>query len=539
MRLSKMSKEIITENRDNDWRKIVEGGYLGIIKGSLNRIAVFGHDTILNNIIRLLVNVNTGGEENNQNADEVLIASDKFFIFKNIWKATLDILYEKYLPSIDYEFNWTIEATPYTLTICKLTEKHFKDVEVEHLMNLAKLEDNDIEHNFSKVVKDLELNNMNLDGHLEKRLSHSTLPSTNKEKLELLFRLMNFPPLQELTLFYRRYVEKVNRERKELGMGFTTIAEVEMPKIGMSEALHYSYFQVDHEVFKKHGLKGFSAHPDLKQFSNEFETIKTEAHSRKDELKDDMICPCCGEKQIITLPEELLQYKLLLENTNIAEKIGLVYFDEFVDDFKNSMADRFGNFLPTLNKVNNPKIIILVEGESEEIAIPILAFRKRFVLSHSDIQVYNSKSKQKLKEDFFNFRSKYPKRKMVCFLDSDAIKERDDINRIAQNEQDKYRLIFIENGTFEDLFDLKTSIEIINYLYPDGNDVLFSDFDPAKDFLSNISRILYKKKKATFDKVLFARTIALRVDISSIPEPINEVLKIVQDFAEPSKYIAQ
>ncbi|MGB5982787.1 MAG: hypothetical protein WBG46_11645 [Nonlabens sp.] len=534
-----MGKEVEQENRDFDWRKIVEQAYMSIIKGSLNRIAVFGHDTILNNIIRLVVNVDTGVEKENQNADEVLVAPDKFFIFKNMWKATLEILYEKYLPAIDYKFNWTIEATPYTLTICKLTEAHFEDNEVKHLMKLAKLDDHDIEDNFSKLVKDLGLKNMNLDGHLEKRLSDAMLPLNNKKKLELLFRLMNFPPLQELTLFYRRYVEKVNREHKELSVGFTTIAEVEMPKIGMSEALHYSYFQIDHEVFKKHGLKGFSAHPELKTFTKELEDIRAKAHSRKDELNDDMICPCCGKKQTITLPEELLQYKLLLENTTLAEKIGLVYFDEFIDDYKKSMADRFGNFIPNLNRVNNPKIIILVEGESEEIAIPIIAFRKRFVLSHSDIQVYNSKSKQKLKDDFFNFRSKYPKRKIVCFLDSDAIKERDDINRVINDQQDKYRMLFIENGTFEDLFDLAYSVDILNYLYPEGTDILVSDFDTSKDFLSNIKKILFNKKKATFDKVLFAQTIALRIDINNVPEQINQVLEIVQDFAEPAKFISK
>lgn len=55
-----MGKEVEQENRDFDWRKIVEQAYLGIIQGSLNRIAVFGHDTILNNIIRLVVSVDTG-----------------------------------------------------------------------------------------------------------------------------------------------------------------------------------------------------------------------------------------------------------------------------------------------------------------------------------------------------------------------------------------------------------------------------------------------------------------------------------------------
>ena len=32
------------ENRDNDWKAIVSNGYMGLIKGSLNRIAIFGND---------------------------------------------------------------------------------------------------------------------------------------------------------------------------------------------------------------------------------------------------------------------------------------------------------------------------------------------------------------------------------------------------------------------------------------------------------------------------------------------------------------
>lgn len=404
-------------------------------------------------------------------------------------------------------------------------------------MNLANITEKDVENDYNVVVENLGLASMNLNGHLENRLSKKTLPESNKERLELLFRLMNFPPLQELTLFYRRYVAKLNREIEELGTGFTTIEEVKIPEIGMGEALHYSYFQIDHELFRKHGIKGFSAHPELKGFSKEFSEITQIAKSNKGDLKDEVICPCCGEKQTINLPEELLQYKLLLENKQLAEKVGLVYFDEFVEGFKESLADRFGSFIPNLNRVNHPKHIILVEGESEEIALPILAFRKRFVLAQNDIQVYNSKSKQKLREDFFNMKGKYPNRNIVCFLDSDAVKERDDINRVIQNKQNKYRMVFIENGTFEDLFDLNYSIEILNYLYPEGSEIYNSDFDSSKDFLSNIKKILFNKKKATFDKVLFAQTIAFKIDIDLIPKEITELLQIVEDFSKPSKFI--
>jgi len=134
-------------------------------------------------------------------------------------------------------------------------------------------------------------------------------------------------------------------------------------------------------------------------------------------------------------------------------------------------------------------------------------------------------------------KSKYPERKIVCFLDSDAVKERDDINRVISKEQNKYRMVFIENGTFEDLFDLSYSVEILNYLYTEGVDILTSDFDPSKDFLSNVKKILYHKKKATFDKVLFAQTIALRIHTDAIPKQINEVLNIVKDFSSPTKFL--
>ena len=45
------------KNHYADWKKEVKNGYMGLIKGSLNKYAVLEHDTILNNIIRLLVNV--------------------------------------------------------------------------------------------------------------------------------------------------------------------------------------------------------------------------------------------------------------------------------------------------------------------------------------------------------------------------------------------------------------------------------------------------------------------------------------------------
>ncbi|MBS1596067.1 MAG: hypothetical protein JST90_17275 [Bacteroidetes bacterium] len=181
--------------------------------------------------------------------------------------------------------------------------------------------------------------------------------------------------------------------------------------------------------------------------------------------------------------------------------------------------------------------MILVEGESEEISLPILGFRKRFILSQRKIQVYNSKSKQKLKEDFFSLKAKYPSLKIVCILDDDAVTEKNDIERVIEGHKDQYNLVFIPKGTFEDLFDLPSSIVILNELYPEGDEIVLADFDMAKTFLKNIKSILYTKKKATFDKVAFARRMAFQMDIEKLPPEIQAIFDLVKDFTEPTSFV--
>ena len=153
------------------------------------------------------------------------------------------------------------------------------------------------------------------------------------------------------------------------------------------------------------------------------------------------------------------------------------------------------------------------------------------------IQVYNSQSKEKLANDFRNFKKKYPKRKMICLLDSDAVKERDDIQRIIKNNQNKYKLVFIEKGTFEDIFDIKSSVQVLNEMYPEGTPIELTDFDLTKDFLTNMNKVIHEKKKAKFDKVQFARNISFKIDIDKCPKEINEIIDTAKLFMGKSKFI--
>lgn len=517
-------------NMEIEWKRIVRDSHLPIIKGTLNRIMLFEIDSIMNYLIRLHI-------ENPPKADEVLLVTDKFYIYKNLWGAVMNTLYEKYLPMIKYEFKWELEVTPYTLMLCDLTKDQADGIELGKTKATLKIIDSEIERDFTAVLLQLGFDKIGLGDGLKGRIPDKYLPASKREHLNLIFRLMNFPPLTELSLFLGLYNNVIKAQFEKLSTGFSGVDASKVPNFGMSESLHYSFFHINHETFKKHGIEAFKNHPALSSFGAEFDEIKKKAEEHKDKFTDTYICPCCGEKQEVSLPEEILQYKFLLEKQHLSKIVGLLYLDEFTQKFKENLSEKFYSFLPEINRVDNPDCVILVEGESEDASIPILSFRTRFILSQHNIQVYNSKSKQKLREDFFSMKNNYPNRKIICLLDSDAKKEKEDIERVIKDHRNKYRCVFIEKGTFEDLFDLAISIEVLNSLYPDGELITQADFDPNKDFLSNIGKIMFHKKQAQFDKVVFAKTICLRIDTEKLPKEIVEILEIAKQFSEKPKFI--
>lgn len=471
-----------------NFKPIVANSYLHIINATLNRILYFESDSIINHLLRLYIS-------DPKNADELLVASDKFYLYKSIWKAILETLYEKYLPAVTYNFSWEIEVTPYTLLICELTCEHFESTEIELQKKILNITDAEIESGFQNILDSSGWASLGLPNGINDRIPEELLPASRKEQLVLLLRLMNFPPLGELALFQHRYQSRLKDDIENLAIAFPGISVSQAPSFGMPESLNKSFFHIDHETFRKYGLDEFERHPGLADHKPDFQEIRERAARNKKHFKDEVICSCCGKKQEITVPEEVLQYKYLLENQGLSKKVGLCYLKDFSEKYKKNLSELFYSFIPNLNKVDNPDCMILVEGESEEVSLPILGFRTMFILSKSNIQVYNSKSKEKLAADFLSFKSNYPNRKIICVLDSDAKKERDDIQRIIKDQQNKYRLIFIEKGTFEDLFDLELSIEILNEMYPEGESVLREDFDPAKDFFAEYQKSAVRKEK--------------------------------------------
>jgi hypothetical protein len=511
-----------------DYKAVVREAYMGMVKGALNRALYLAIDDSIDDLLRLII-------VEPAQVDELLI-TDKFSIYQGLWRAVVEVLYEEFLPHISYKCTWQLEVTPYTMLLCKLTEEHVSSNDLEYLQKLTSITDEQIESEFQSVVTMLNIAQLGLSNGLSDFLPAALLPSTRKEELRLLFRLMNFAPLTELALFQNQYIATLHTQFKKLSIGFSGIEDVSLPKIGMPEALRCSYFPIDQKLFKKYGLAGFEQESELAEFEADFIAIRQLATINKEQFKDDIISPFSGDNHTVQLPEEVLHYKYLIDNKKLSIAIGLLHFEEFQANFMHGLAEHLQQFLPEINRVDNPKCLILVEGESEELAIPILAFRQRFVLAQHGIQVFNSKSKEKLAADFMTFRAKYPNQKMICLLDSDAKKEKANLERVIKNNKHKYRLVFIEGGTFEDLFDLPYSVQTLNTLYPEGEEILVADFDLKKDFLANTKRLMFEKKKAEFDKVAFAKSIALQMSIALIPKEINEIMDIARDFTRETKY---
>ncbi|MBP9479468.1 MAG: hypothetical protein KBF12_12725 [Sebaldella sp.] len=102
---------------------------------------------------------------------------------------------------------------------------------------------------------------------------------------------------------------------------------------------------------------------------------------------------------------------------------------------------------------------------------------------------------------------------------------------------DKYRLIYIEKGTFEDIFDIAESIKIINKMYPGGEEITEQDFIESNSFLKTVEKIIYFKKKAVFNKVEFAEKISYKIPIEKIPKEVEEIIEIVKKITSISNII--
>ncbi|WP_205901207.1 TOPRIM nucleotidyl transferase/hydrolase domain-containing protein [Pseudomonas viridiflava] len=500
------------------WDSMPFDEILKSLEATLQSIAMHGFDHLMDSMIQLSSMID-GASTN-------FAPTDKFLLYRGFWGHALRRLYENYLPGVKYEFSWRLEVTPYSLMLCTISDGNVASRAFDAIDEHLKIPYSAIEDNYEAVKDYLKFDRLGLGGGLEEFLPANLVPDTRTKQLNLIFRIMNFPPLEELSVFFQLYRGVTLHGLGEISSTFTT-RKIMPDAVGLelSGALAQTYYCLEHSVFQDLGLEGLEKKLNDYRFAEDFAAIRKQAHLYPPHLVDSFICPCCGLDQEMRLPEEIAQYMLLMQNRELIRRLGLLFFDLYCSSYTRRVVEGFGNLMSDLNSVKRPRCLILVEGDTEEISIPIIALRRGVLFAQYGIKVFNSTSKQKLYAYFLSNMQKYPALKLVCLLDSDAKKEREGIARKIKGNKNKYHLTYIERGAYEDLFDLESSVMVLNEIYPGGEKIVVGDFDPAKTFDKNVDRILYEKKKAKFNKVAFAKKISILVEDDKIPSEILEVIE--------------
>jgi hypothetical protein len=452
-------------------------------------------------------------------------AYDKFMMYRSIWKAIVERFYVKHLPHVNYRFKWDLEVTPYSLFFIDflIRNNHYdKDKIDDFQQKVGVVDETTLERVLGKI-------GLNLDGiwdYFQNNAPKAFFKKSRVEQILILLDLLVFPPLEQLALFSLEYNKYIKLTMNKYNNVFSR-KNVELD-IDLRLSLARSINNIPHNILVKYGWDAIKENENLIKYKSRFEDIST--RSLKVEVSaGSFICSCCGEQQPVNLPEDFIKLKLLLEDRELSNSVGIEYLVDYIEEielsFKDALIRFFQNNFSELNSVDQPGCFILVEGESETQFLPFIAFKNDLDLKQRKIKVFNCQSKEKLYSYFLAFKEKFPNLRMVCLLDSDARKEFEDITRIIKGNLDKYRLVYIKNGCFEDLFDLHFSVKILNEIYTDGEKIVIEDFDPNKDFNSNIKKILHEKRRDKFDKVKFASFAALRIEQDEIPAEVQEVIK--------------
>ncbi len=499
---------------------------LEIIRLLIDRILTLNFDDMAEMVTELCwVEDQTDAQGNVQKITiDQMLWVDRMFVYGEIWRTTLNMLYKEYLPEKKYETSWIAEITPYTLLQCSLVENdsHASDAFKKYIeMGMA---------------DDQNLHEMLKGGYAKLGIDINTfspallkyLPNEPMQQYILLYRLLNFPPLRELSLFFKTVHQKYTSGLRALTNTFSSKKELDLPTFQVTEPFHLSVLYFNHKIFEIYGLDWMEQQPELSKHTDAILAIRQKASSMEGKFTGNVICGCCGTIHEASVPVGILQYKFLFEHNELAKDVGYLLFDEIKESFLKDLTTKFMHIVGNLNPEENADLLILVEGASEETGIPILAFKRRIFLFNENIKVYNSGSKEQLVRDFKAFKSKFKHLKMICLLDSDAKKEKAELERLMMGHKNKYDLVFIKKGTWEDLFPLAQSIDALNDLYSEGEAILESDFDLAKEFAREADRILWQKKKAKFDKIKFSEKICWGLDAKTLPDTINTILDLAE-----------
>lgn len=165
--------------------------------------------------------------------------------------------------------------------------------------------------------------------------------------------------------------------------------------------------------------------------------------------------------------------------------------------------------------------ILIVEGITEEILLPVFAEKINHNFSKEGIYILGAGGKSKSPALYLKLKERL-NLPVIMLFDSDALEICSNLNNIIL-KKDKY--ILIENGEFEDILSLNLIKRTLNNQYQPASPLLIKDLKRYDKMCDNIefffkSRHLGEFKKSSFAKLL-AANIKYETDSS---EDIKKIL---------------
>ena len=160
------------------------------------------------------------------------------------------------------------------------------------------------------------------------------------------------------------------------------------------------------------------------------------------------------------------------------------------------------------------KKLIIVEGITEEILLPVFAEKLKHNFQNEGIYILGAGGKSKSPSLYMKLKDKV-KIPIILLFDNDA-KEICDI--LKNNLHDKDKIIIISNGEFEDILSLNLLKRALNNEYEPATPVVIDDLRIYNKMCENIeefykSRHLGEFKKAKLSKII-AENIKYETDIT-------------------------
>jgi hypothetical protein len=193
------------------------------------------------------------------------------------------------------------------------------------------------------------------------------------------------------------------------------------------------------------------------------------------------------------------------------------------------------------------RCFILIEGFTEEIALPIL-YRRLYDRSIIEdcIRIINVKSSGAVRE-FLKLMQKNREDLIIVFVDSDSEGSRDaNLTRRSLIEigfEDAFidkRFIFIGEREFEDAFSNIAIVRALQSNWPrtDGLDWRQDEIEQLREsvkYSDALQRVVYEQTPedgAKWTKPIFGRVLAETCEIEEIPEEITRLFNLAQEITE-------